>query len=99
MLTCVSAWQVLGHLLIVGVRDLAKVLGSQLAQVLMGDASGSGQDHSATLVVGLDVVQQIIPDKKYIALVDFERFFLNVGTPVGCILSLWLIPYLIFPYY
>ena len=37
------------------------MLGGQLAQVLVGNAAGSGQDHSVALVVGLDVVQQVIP--------------------------------------
>ena len=62
-ITCVSAWHVLGHFIFVNVGDLAKVLGGQLAQVLVGNTSGSGQDHSVALVVGLDVVQQVIPGR------------------------------------
>ena len=59
--TCVSALEsqceVPGHL----VTDLAKVLGGQLAQVFVVNASSASHDHPAARVVGLNERCQIVP--------------------------------------
>ena len=44
------------------------MLCSQVAEVGMIDAAGSGKNHSAALVVGLDVLDQVVPNQKNLKL-------------------------------
>jgi hypothetical protein len=61
--TGVAAGQILGHFGVVGVGDLAEVLRGKLAEVGVVDAAGSGENHPVALVMGLDVLDQVIPEK------------------------------------
>ena len=49
-----------GDLGVVGRADLAEVLRSQLAELVVVDTAGAGQHHSGALVVGLDVVNEVV---------------------------------------
>ena len=54
-----------GHLvLVVGADGLAKVLGGKVAQLGVVNTAGAGQHHSRALVVGLDVVHQVVPAER-----------------------------------
>ena len=44
------------------------MLCSQVAEVGMIDAAGSGKNQSAALVVGLDVLDQVVPNQKNLKL-------------------------------
>lgn len=53
--------KVQGDLSIVFVVDLAKVLIGQLAEILVVDSTGAGEDHAGSLVVSFDVVHKVVP--------------------------------------
>jgi hypothetical protein len=63
-LASITAGQILRDLIFIDVGDLSKVFRGQLAEVAMLDATRSGENHSAALVVGLDVLDQVISVKK-----------------------------------
>ena len=56
----VPALQVQRHFSIIFVGDLAEMLGGELAEVVMVDSTGTGQDHAWALVMRLDVLDKVV---------------------------------------
>ena len=63
-LTSVSALEVQGDLVVVVGSDLSKVLVGEVAQLLVSHAACAGHHHAGSLVVGLHVVDKIVPGRK-----------------------------------